>query len=112
MLCVIHRSAFSKRAYLSRQTELKRLIFINPLRSLAGSFPPCVVVIDALDECKDSGTTSIILSSLSRHVDELSPLKFLVTSRPEHHITTAFRSRELIPATQRLILHEVELDVV
>jgi hypothetical protein len=97
--------------YSSVPYQLEQLI-VKPLRSLVGSFPPCVVVIDALDECKDSGTISVILSSLSRHVDELSPLKFLVTSLPEHHITTAFKSRELSPATQRLILHEVELDVV
>jgi hypothetical protein len=90
---------------------LEQLIVI-PLRTLGESFPPCVVVLDALDECKDSGTTSIILSSLSRYVTELSPIRFLVTSRPETHITTAFDSRELLPTTYRLILHEIELGVV
>jgi hypothetical protein len=74
-------------------------------------FPSCVVVLDALDECKDGGTTSIILSSLSRYVAELSSLKFLVTSRPERNITQPF-SNELSPATQKLVLHEIELDVV
>jgi hypothetical protein len=71
-------------------------------------------VIDALDECKDEGTTSIILSSLSRHVSEISPLKILVTSRPEQSITSAFSSRSghLNAASQRLVLHELELDVV
>jgi hypothetical protein len=68
--------------------------------------------VDALDESKDDGTTSIILSSLSRYVAELSPLKVLVTSRPEQNITCMFQSKELSPATQRLILHEVELEVV
>jgi hypothetical protein len=97
--------------YSSVPYQLKQLI-VNPLGSLIGSFPPCVVVIDALDECKDSGTTSIILSALSRYVTKLFPIKFFVTSRPESHITTAFQSKELNPATQRLILHEVELDVV
>ena len=91
--------------------QLEQLI-VNPLRTLRGLFPPCVVVLDALDECKDSGTTSTILSSLSRHVTKLSPLKFLVTSRPVPNITTAFKLTKLSPATQRLILHEVELQVV
>jgi hypothetical protein len=68
--------------------------------------------LDALDECKDTGTTSIILSSLTRYVNELTPLKFVITSRPENRITTAFRSKELNPATERLILHQVELGVV
>jgi len=71
-----------------------------------------VIVLDALDECKDNRTTSIILSSLSRHVDALLPLKILVTSRPEPNITTVFKWTELGLVTERLILHEVELSVV
>jgi hypothetical protein len=97
--------------YADVSYQLEQLI-VNPLGSLAGSIRPCVIVVDALDECEDRGTTSIILSALSRYVSELSPLKFLVTSRPEHHITAGFRDKELIPTTRRLILHEVQLDVV
>jgi hypothetical protein len=97
--------------YASISYQLEQLI-VNPLRSLAGSIPPCVVVVDALDECRDSGTSSTILSALERYVPQLAPLKFLVTSRPEIHITTAFRDRDLAPATSRLILHEVHLDAV
>jgi hypothetical protein len=48
----------------------------------------------------------------SRHVAELSPLKILLTSRPERNITQAFKPGELGPLTRRLILHEVALDVV
>jgi hypothetical protein len=97
--------------YSSISYQLEQLI-VNPLRSLTGSVHPCVVVVDALDECRDSGTPSMILSALSRYVSQLAPLKFLITSRPESHITTAFRDRELAPATRRLILHEVHLDAV
>ena len=97
--------------YSSVPYQLKRLI-VNPLCALCQSFPSCVIILDALDECKDKGTTSIILSSLSRYVTELLPLKILVTSRPEQKITTAFKSRELGPAAQRLVLHEVELGIV
>jgi hypothetical protein len=71
-----------------------------------------VIVLDALDECKDNGATSIILSSLSRHVAELSPLKMFVTSRPEQHIGEAFKSSQLSAVTRRFILHEIELGVV
>jgi hypothetical protein len=91
--------------------QLQELI-VKPLRAVRNSFPSCVIVLDALDECKDSGTTSVILSSLSRHVAELSPLKILLTSRPERNITQAFKPGELGPLTRRLILHEVALDVV
>ena len=71
-----------------------------------------MIVLDALDECKDNGATSIILSSLSRYVMELSPIKILVTSRPEQNITTAFKSPGLGPVSHRLVLHEVELGIV
>src|ERR1700732_2564222 len=97
--------------YSSEAYQLEQLI-VKPLRALRGSFPPAVVVLDALDECKESTTPSTILSSLSKYVTELRPLKFLVTSRPENHINRAFRSSKLSLTTERLVLHEVELDVV
>ena len=91
--------------------QLKELV-VTPLRTIGDSIPPCVVVIDALDECKDDRTISVILESLSMHVTELSPLKFLITSRPERHITSGFTLKSLDPTTRRLILHEVKLGVV
>jgi hypothetical protein len=97
--------------YASIPYQLEQLI-VNPLLSLVDSIPSCVVVVDALDECREGGTTSLILSSLSRYIKELSPIKFLVTSRPERHITTAFKARELRFASRKLILHEIRLDVV
>jgi len=97
--------------YSSVPYQLEELI-VKPLRAVGNSFPSCVIILDALDECKDSDFTSIILSSLSRHVADLSPLKILVTSRPERNITKAFKSSSLSPVTQRLILHEMELGVV
>jgi hypothetical protein len=66
--------------------------------------------LDALDECRDDRSTSIILSSLSRHIADLSPLKILITSRPEQNITSAFR--QLRPLSRPLILHEIELGIV
>jgi hypothetical protein len=97
--------------YASISYQIEQLI-VNPLRSLAGSIRPSVVVVDALDECRDNGTPSIILSSLARYVTDLYPLKFLVTSRPENHITMAFRDKDLRATARQLILHEVLLDVV
>ncbi|KAF8816069.1 WD40 repeat-like protein [Phlegmacium glaucopus] len=93
--------------------QLEELI-IKPLRCTRDSFRLCLIVIDALDECKDMGTTSTILSSLSRYVSQLSPLKILVTSRPEHAITSVFahKSGHLNAASQCLILHKLELSVV
>ena len=47
--------------YSSVPHQLEELI-VKPLHAVGGSFPSCVIVLDALDECKDSGATSIILS--------------------------------------------------
>jgi NACHT domain len=98
-------------AYSNVSYQLKELI-VKPLQAAGELFPPCVVVIDALDECKDSNSVSIVLSAIACHVDGLSPLKILVTSRPEQRISTAFKMHPLHPVTQQLILHEVELTVV
>lgn len=54
----------------------------------------------------------MVLSSLSRYVDQLSPLKFLITGRPERNFTSAFGTRHLGSATQHLVLHKVPLYVV
>jgi hypothetical protein len=98
--------------YSSVPYQLEELI-LKPLRAVGDSFPSSLIIFDALDECKDDRVTSIILSSLSRHVADLAPLKFLITSRPEQNITSAFKSStQLSPLARPLILHEIELGIV
>lgn len=41
------------------------VLIVQPLRQIAHSFPPCIVVLDAIDECKDDNFTSLVLSSIS-----------------------------------------------
>ena len=101
-----HEIGYSDPSY-----QLQELI-VGPLRTIGDTFPFCVVVIDAIDECQDDSTISVILASLAAHVNQLSPLKFLITSRPERHITGAFKLESMDPATRRLVLHEIELSVV
>jgi len=67
-----------------------------------------VIVIDALDECKDEDPESAILLVLGRSVSEIPGVKFFITSRPERHITPGFRSPLLKDATDFLVLHGVE----
>jgi hypothetical protein len=67
-----------------------------------------VIVIDALDECKEEDTTSAILSLLGRLVTEVSKVKFFVTGRPEPRIQTGFRLPLLKEATNVFVLHDVE----
>jgi len=67
-----------------------------------------LIVIDALDECKDEEPASAILSVLSRHVGEIPNVKFFITGRPEPRIRSGFRLRSLQPITEVLRLHGVE----
>ncbi|KAJ7130432.1 hypothetical protein C8R44DRAFT_613947 [Mycena epipterygia] len=97
--------------YTSVHSQLEELI-VNPLCIVCDSFTHCVIILDALDECKDTATTSTVLSALSHHIGELSPLLFLVTSCLENHIKMAFTSQDLRPNTQQLILHQVRLELV
>ncbi|EKM52762.1 uncharacterized protein PHACADRAFT_211976 [Phanerochaete carnosa HHB-10118-sp] len=88
--------------------QLRRLI-VDPLRELP-TFPDCAIVIDALDECKDSEATSLIVRALSEHASDLAPLKIFLTSRPVPNITHGFHSTGLLDAAQHIILHEVPSD--
>ena len=52
-----------------------------------------VIVIDALDECKDEGPSSPILSVLGRFVEQMLKVKFFITGQPEPRIKTGFSPR-------------------
>jgi len=67
-----------------------------------------VIVIDALDECKDDEPASAILSILGQFVSKVPKVKFFVTGRPEPRIRTGFRLPLLAKAADVFVLHEVE----
>ena len=71
-----------------------------------------LIIIDALDECKDKEPASAILSILSRYVDQIPTVKFFITGRPEPRIRSGFRLRSLAPITEVLKLHEIKPEVV
>ena len=89
-------------------SQMEKLI-VGPLRA-AGI--PTLIIIDALDECKDEEPASAILSILSRYVNEIPSVKFFITGRPEPHIHSGFRLRSLLPITEVLKLHEVKPEKV
>src|SRR6202030_2478273 len=97
--------------YSTASYQLEKMI-VKPFIAMRNKFPPSLVVIDALDECKDDNSTSTILASLSQHIDKLSPLQFLITSRPILQITGAFEHPLLNNTTRPMILHEVRLDII
>ena len=73
---------------------------------------PTLIIIDALDECKDEEPASALLSVLSCFVDRIPLVKFFITGRPESRIRSGFRLVSLQPHTNMLRLHDVEPDVV
>jgi len=84
-------------------------IIVDPLRATR---IPTLIIIDALDECKDEEPASAILSVLSRYVDEIPNVKFFITGRPESRIRSGFRLQSLVPITEVLKLHEVKPETV
>ena len=88
----------------SLYNQLNRLI-VRPLLKSAIS---TVIVIDALDECKDEEPASAILSVLGQFVSQIPDVKFFLTGRPEPRILGGFRLPLLAPVTEVFVLHEVE----
>ena len=84
--------------------QMKKLI----VRPLAESAISTVIVIDALDECRDREPASAILSVLRQFVAEVPKAKFFITGRPESRILEGFRLPRLVEATGIFVLHEVE----
>jgi len=78
------------------------------VQPLTGSGVSTVIVIDALDECKDEEPASAILSVLGQFVTQIPKVKFFVTGRPEPRIRTGFRLPLLAKAIDVFVLHEVE----
>ncbi|KAJ3512974.1 hypothetical protein NLJ89_g3218 [Agrocybe chaxingu] len=94
----------------TRDVQMRKLI-LEPLNSLRarinvyfkkkmaseGRFPR-VVVIDGLDECADPKVQSDILQIIFYTIHNLKlPIRFLLASRPEPHITHIFEGRQQLP---------------
>ena len=91
-------------AHESLYRQMEKLI-VEPLGSADVS---TVIVIDALDECKDEEPSSAILSVLGRLVERIPNVKFFITGRPEARIRTGFRLPILVELTSIFVLHDVD----
>ena len=89
-------------------SQMEKLI-VGPLKTTQ---IPTLIIIDALDECKDEKPASAILSILSCYVDQIPNAKFFITGRPEPRIRSGFRLESLAPITEVLKLHEVKPEAV
>ena len=85
-------------------SQLKNLI-VGPLKAADIS---TLIIIDALDECRDEEPASAVLSVLSRYTDEIPKVKFFITGRPEPRIRSGFRLKSLRPITEVFKLHDVK----
>jgi len=91
-------------AHESLYRQMEKLM-VEPLRSADVS---TIIVIDALDECKDEEPSSAILSVLGRLVEWIPKVKFFITGRPEARIRTGFRLPILVELTSVFVLHDVD----
>ena len=89
-------------------SQMERLI-VGPLKTTKIQ---TLIIIDALDECKDENPESAILFVLSKHVDQIPNVKFFITGCPEAQIRSGFRLPALQPITRVFKLHEVERSMV
>ena len=90
-------------ALKSLSDQMNELI-VGPLKE---SDISTVIVIDALDECKDEEPASAILSVLGRFVHQIPKVKFFITGRPEPRILEGFHLPLLAKVTDVFVLHEV-----
>ncbi|QRV96189.1 Vegetative incompatibility protein HET-E-1 [Ceratobasidium sp. AG-Ba] len=95
-----------------------RVLIVEPLTIIAETLPgDLVIVIDALDECRDevlagqgsstNDAVSGILTALIEHVSEL-PVKLCVTSRPEPIIVEKMRGERGTKLKLELRLHDLD----
>lgn len=101
----------------SFETQLLALI-IKPLQTMAASgglqdidkASPQLIIIDGLDECRDSAAQSNIIAVISRALQNHKiRLKILIASRPEQSISFAFNSLNHTNLTTRLPLDNTYL---
>jgi hypothetical protein len=87
----------------SLYNQMRRMI-VGPLKESGIS---TVIVIDALDECKDEEPESAILSVLGKFASEIPGVKFFLTGRPEPHIRQGFSLPEMAETRDIFVLHEI-----
>ena len=92
----------------SLYNQMDKLI-VQPLKQTSIS---TVIIIDALDECKDEEPASAILSVLGQFVSGIPRIKFFLTGRPEPRIEAGFSHLRLANATAIFFLHNVKSSVV
>ncbi|KAI9057827.1 WD40 repeat-like protein [Trametes sanguinea] len=112
LLVAIKDNPHIRTASVSQQVQV---LLAGPVQAANAKGAPLeglVVVVDALDECKDDSAESTFLHALSLHIKELAPLLFIITSRPVPNITRGFKFLgELRERTQELPLDAIPTEL-
>ena len=106
LLQVLRANPSIKQETLCSQMEK---VIVGPLQATSIR---TLIIIDALDECKDKEPASAILSVLSCYVHKIPHVKFFITGRPESQIRFGFRLKPLQPITEVQKLHDVKPSLV
>ncbi|KAI9059856.1 WD40 repeat-like protein, partial [Trametes sanguinea] len=108
LLAAVRENPHIRTASVSQQVKVLLAEPIQAANAKGASWKRRVIVVDALDECKDETAESTFLQALSLCIKELAPLMFIITSRPVPNITRGFRFlEEMRRRTQELPLDEV-----
>ena len=88
-----------------------RKLLVDPLQSLDAAPYPIVVIVDALDECAESGVKDILIQLLA-HLPNLPSFRILITSRPELHITSLLNAERNERSISKIFMHNIEKSIV
>ncbi|CUA78444.1 Ribosome assembly protein 4 [Rhizoctonia solani] len=96
---------------MAHTRDLKRqfqTLITSPLETARHTLPPgIVVVIDALDECEDRDSIEKLLELLITSTTD-SPIRFLISSRPEPEIYRRMMQQVGGKSDAKLVLHELD----
>ncbi|CUA78446.1 Ribosome assembly protein 4 [Rhizoctonia solani] len=96
---------------MAHTRDLKRqfqTLITGPLETARHTLPPgIVVVIDALDECEDRDSIEKLLELLITSTTD-SPIRFLISSRPEPEIYRRMMQQVGGKSDAKLVLHELD----
>ncbi|KAF4612395.1 hypothetical protein D9613_003565 [Agrocybe pediades] len=95
----------------SIRTQFSTLI-VRPLSAVLANRPaastatPRLIIIDGLDECSSINSQRDLLFTLQEVTNTTSHIRFLVCSRPESHLNSAFSLPQMIPILRNIFLDD------
>lgn len=111
--CVIEIIREDRSVLQASLTRQVKELLVRPLQETKGTLKHTVMIVDALDECKDNSAVSAVLTALSQFISDENWPRVIITSRPEPHISAAFGRQEFADtAAPHLVLHDLPLPTV